>query len=225
MINPLAAYPVTQTWAQHIRNAGPRLGGVDHAMLVGTPLPVLDGVFEWVTPRSLRKPAWYNTGLGNAAAYRRADGTRTVYGHCSRRSGRQAFSGNTGLSSGPHVHVHDVLKDGVTRARPFTTISEEEDDLMGVLITAAKQPEQPTFFVAPGHLHRVSHAELGAFRKQTKLTRVDLSDADFLNTIGPFGFEHLTLQQLGAIPAGTTYRASTGPASAAFDFTGTAYPK
>jgi hypothetical protein len=222
--NPLAEYTVTQTWAQHIRNAGPNLGGVDYAMPVGTPLPILQGTFEWVTPRTLRKPAWYNTGLGNAAAYRRADGTRTVFGHCSGHSGREAFSGNTGHSSGPHVHAHDVLADGVTRARPFTTIPEE-DDLMGVLITAAKQLGKPTFFVAPGHLHRVTPAELGPFRTQTKLTRVELSDADFLGTIGPFGFERLTMSQVVAIPPGATYRPPASVTPTAFEFTGIATPK
>jgi len=115
-------FPVTQTWEQHIRNAGERLGGVDYVMPVGTPLPGLPGVLEWVTPETppAARPAWYNTGLGNAAAYRYPDGTRTVYGHCSRVDAGQVFSGNTGRSTGPHVHVHDVLADGRTRTRPFT---------------------------------------------------------------------------------------------------------
>lgn len=131
MTNPLAKYPVTQTWAQHVANTGMPgsvLGGVDYAMPIGTPLPILDGEMEWVTPWSLRKPAWYNTGLGNAAAYRRPDGTRTVYAHNSTRIGRQVYSGNSGLSSGPHVHAHDVLADGRTRVPPFSTIPEEEKE-------------------------------------------------------------------------------------------------
>lgn len=123
---PLSGWPVTQTWQEHINNAGPRLGGVDHKMPIGTPLPVLAGVLEWVTPATPvgQRPAWYNAGLGNAAAYRRPDGTRTVYGHCSTRSGNQVFSGNTGRSTGPHVHVHDVRSDGVTRTYPFSLIKD-----------------------------------------------------------------------------------------------------
>lgn len=123
-LNPFAGkYPVTQSWSEHLANAGPSLGGVDYAMRSGTPLPVLDGTLEWVTRWTLRKPAWYNTGLGNAAAYRRADGTRTVYAHCSKLRGDGVpLSGNTGKSTNPHLHTHDVLADGRTRARPFSTI-------------------------------------------------------------------------------------------------------
>jgi hypothetical protein len=131
-------YPVTQTWEKHLINAGPTLGGVDYGMDVGTPLPASSGgVFEWVTALTLVKPRWYNTGLGYAAAVRHPDGTRTVYGHCSGRMARAgstvvagqvlALSGGAkgtpgaGKSTGAHVHCHDVLPDGTTRARPFTT--------------------------------------------------------------------------------------------------------
>lgn len=128
-------YRVSQTWAQHIANAGARLGGVDYVMGVGTNLPApSSGVMEWVTAATpvAQRPKWYNLGLGNAAAVRRSNGTRTIYAHCSTRvaavgstvSDGQviAKSGNTGKTTGPHLHTHDVLADGITRARPFTTI-------------------------------------------------------------------------------------------------------
>jgi murein DD-endopeptidase MepM/ murein hydrolase activator NlpD len=139
LADPFAGrYPVTQTWTQHLVNAGPTLGGVDYGRDVGTPLPASSGgVFEWVTALTLFKPKWYNTGLGYAAAVRRPDGTRTIYGHCSGRMARAgstvaagqvlALSGGAkgtpgaGKSTGAHVHCHDVLPDGTTRARPFTT--------------------------------------------------------------------------------------------------------
>lgn len=121
--NPFSGkYELTQSWEEHLINAGPMLGGEDYAMAVGTPLPVLAGVLEWVTPSTASPPRWYNIGLGNAAAYRRTDNTRTVYAHCSTVRLGVVLSGNTGKVRGDgHVHTHDVLADGFTRARPFST--------------------------------------------------------------------------------------------------------
>jgi hypothetical protein len=131
-------YVITQTWKQHIANAGPSLGGVDYKMSQGTHLKSASaGVFEWVTPLTLFKPRWYNTGLGYAAAVRRPDGTRTIFGHCSKKAianGSKvtdgqviAYSGGApgtpgaGKSTGPHLHTHDVLSNGTTRVYPFST--------------------------------------------------------------------------------------------------------
>lgn len=134
----------SQTWEGHEISTGKPgsvLGGVDYPLAPGTPLPVLDGTLEWVpegTPSS-RWPSWYNAGLGNGAAYRRPDGSGTVYGHNSRRDGRQVFSGNSGKVTGyGHVHVHDILPDGRTRARPFSTSGDSPPPIEGAVMDAIK---------------------------------------------------------------------------------------
>lgn len=175
MKNPLAKYPLTQSWEAHLRNAGPTLGGEDYAMPSGTPLPVLDGVLEWVTPSTARKPAWYNLGLGNAAAYRRPDGTRTVYAHCSKVKAGVVLSGNTGKVKGSgHVHVHDVDKDGTTRRRPFSTIrssTPEENHVYNLLIktkdSADLTKREYEVFTPYGPGKIVGHATAEEHNKQT----------------------------------------------------------
>lgn len=133
----LARHPVTQTWAEHIRHAGPWLGGTDWDMPTGTAVfaPPGGGIVEHATPESAPWPSWYNAGLGTAIAVRRPDGCRTVMGHLSAfatddgatiRSGDLvAESGDTGKSSGPHLHGHDVFADGRTRTPMFSTITPE----------------------------------------------------------------------------------------------------
>lgn len=131
-------YVISQTWAEHVINTGKPgsvMGGVDYKMGIGTALPAAsDGVLEWVTPSTplTQRPAWYNTGLGNAAAIRRPDGTRTIYGHASRvvspgqpiKNGEvRVWSGDSGKVTGPHLHTHDVQANGTTRVYPFSTIT------------------------------------------------------------------------------------------------------
>jgi murein DD-endopeptidase MepM/ murein hydrolase activator NlpD len=97
---------------------GPRLfmhEGVDFAVPQGTPIhAAADGVV-----RDARR----NGGYGNYVRVDHADGVATAYGHLSRfapnlkpgtkvvRGQLLGFSGNTGRSTGPHLHF-EVLTDG-----------------------------------------------------------------------------------------------------------------
>lgn len=89
--------------------------GVDLAVPIGTPVyAASDGTIEKVGPYA---------GYGNYVRVDHADGLATAYGHLSRfapgiRPGVHvaqgqliAFSGNTGRSTGPHLHF-EVLHDG-----------------------------------------------------------------------------------------------------------------
>jgi murein DD-endopeptidase MepM/ murein hydrolase activator NlpD len=89
--------------------------GVDLAVPIGTPVyAASDGTIEKVGPYA---------GYGNYVRIEHGDGLATAYGHLSRfapgiKTGVHvaqgqlvAFSGNTGRSTGPHLHF-EVLTDG-----------------------------------------------------------------------------------------------------------------
>jgi hypothetical protein len=138
--------------------------------------------------------------------------------------------GDTGAATGDHAHqevrVGGTATPGSGTAvnpRPLYTtgggsgaggiINGPEEDDVSILVTASAQAGKPTYFVAPNLLHRISTAELESFRDQTGLVREDLGNADFMGAVTPFGFEHLTLAQIIAIPAGKTYRAPVTPSA------------
>jgi murein DD-endopeptidase MepM/ murein hydrolase activator NlpD len=89
--------------------------GVDLAVPIGTPVyAASDGVIQTAGPYA---------GYGNYVRIDHGDGLATAYGHLSRvapglkpgvrvaRGELVAFSGNTGRSTGPHLHF-EVLTDG-----------------------------------------------------------------------------------------------------------------
>ena len=89
--------------------------GVDLAVPIGTPVyAATDGTIEKVGPYA---------GYGNYVRIEHGEGLATAYGHLSRfapgikpgvhvaQGQLVAFSGNTGRSTGPHLHF-EVLTDG-----------------------------------------------------------------------------------------------------------------
>jgi murein DD-endopeptidase MepM/ murein hydrolase activator NlpD len=119
----IAAMVESHRMHRQFANFGPRLlasrafmhEGVDLAVPIGTPVyAASDGVIEKVGP---------NAGYGNYVRIDHGDGLATAYGHLTRfapgiKPGTHvvqgqlvAFSGNTGRSTGPHLHF-EVLTDG-----------------------------------------------------------------------------------------------------------------
>jgi murein DD-endopeptidase MepM/ murein hydrolase activator NlpD len=113
-----AGVPAGAHTARAYAGFGPRLfmhEGVDFAVPRGTPIhAAADGVV---------KDARRNGGYGNYVRVEHDDGVATAYGHLSRfapglKPGRKVvrgqllgYSGNTGRSTGPHLHF-EVLSDG-----------------------------------------------------------------------------------------------------------------
>ncbi len=100
-------------------------GGIDIANSIGTPiLAAADGVVM---------SAGYEGGYGNRVKLRHSDGTATLYGHTSSvlvnvgervMAGDQiARMGNTGNSTGPHLHF-EVHLNGTDRVDPVGWLAE-----------------------------------------------------------------------------------------------------
>jgi len=100
-------------------------GGIDIANSIGTPiLAASDGVVVAAGPQA---------GYGNWVKLRHADGTVTLYGHLSAwqvEIGQRVWAGdqiakigNTGNSTGPHLHF-EVLLNGTDRVDPVGWLSK-----------------------------------------------------------------------------------------------------
>jgi murein DD-endopeptidase MepM/ murein hydrolase activator NlpD len=119
----IAAMVESRQMHRQFEGFGPRLfpsrafmhEGVDLAVPIGTPVyAASDGVIEKAGPYA---------GYGNYVRIDHSDGLATAYGHLSRfapgikpgvhvaQGQLVAFSGNTGRSTGPHLHF-EVLTDG-----------------------------------------------------------------------------------------------------------------
>ncbi len=112
---PFLAWPVTGVISSPfgMRDGRPH-EGIDIAVEEGTPIRVsAGGRIAFAGPRGT---------YGLAVIVDHGGGVRTLYAHCSRvlvTEGKKvdagdiiALSGNTGRSTGPHLHL-EVLKDGV----------------------------------------------------------------------------------------------------------------
>ena len=100
-------------------------GGIDLANSIGTPIvAAADGVVVAAGPQA---------GYGNWVKLRHADGTVTLYGHLSAWQvdiGQRVWAGdqiakmgNTGNSTGPHLHF-EVLLNGTDRVDPVGWLSK-----------------------------------------------------------------------------------------------------
>ena len=116
-IKPLSGGRMTSGFGRRVapvRGASTNHRGVDWATPVGTPIVASSGGI-------VAKAGW-GSGYGYVVYINHPDGRQTRYGHLSRilvtagqhvsQGQRIALSGNTGISSGPHLHF-EILINGV----------------------------------------------------------------------------------------------------------------
>jgi murein DD-endopeptidase MepM/ murein hydrolase activator NlpD len=123
---PLFVMPTRGVWTSGFGYRwGVLHGGIDIANSIGTPiLAAADGVVIDGGPMA---------GYGNLVKLRHSDGTVTLYGHLSSvlvDIGERVFAGdqiakmgNTGNSTGPHLHF-EVLLNGTDRVDPVGWLSK-----------------------------------------------------------------------------------------------------
>lgn len=135
MFNPFAFYRQTQGYSATHR-------AYDYGMDVGTPLPACS---------SGTVRGGYLSDAGYYVDIVRSHGSYTRYCHMREQGVRGAvsqgdvvgYSGNSGTTTGPHLHVFDVDADG-TRCPPFTTGT----DTAGGDITPIIETGVTTMFIA-----------------------------------------------------------------------------
>jgi murein DD-endopeptidase MepM/ murein hydrolase activator NlpD len=119
-------HPVTKKQTKHL--------GIDFSANRGTPVyATADGIVEFVRKK-------YNQGYGNLVKIQHSLGFGTIYAHLDKvevklgqyvKKGTQiGLSGNSGMSSGPHLHYEVRFIGRALDPSPFTSWSLESfDDL------------------------------------------------------------------------------------------------
>lgn len=116
-------YPLVCDWTCHVTRTPPSSGGDDYAMNTGTPvIAAFDGVL------TNRPPVQYPAS-GNVAILSRADGLDFYHLHLNsfvtpgpvHEGDIIGYSGNTGHSTGPHLHVNAYYNGVIRDVHDFYT--------------------------------------------------------------------------------------------------------
>lgn len=134
-INPFTQYRMSDDWEGHI-SRGTSRGGIDYAMGIGTPITApINGRVE-------NRPM--TNGFGNYVRLHHGDGWIDEFLHLNSfvAEGNYlqgqviGYSGNTGQSTGPHVHWHLIAPNG-TRVNPLDAVKVHADNAAAEAAAAA----------------------------------------------------------------------------------------
>ena len=199
LLYPLAGGPhrITQTYQQHIAAAKSHgwctkpgncpsgvyyYPGIDYGIPTGTKVIGSKGVAERVQDQGAR------VGYGKHIRIRHPDNTLTVYGHLSEwyvKTGDQiedgqiiGLSGNTGYSTGPHLHFEHRDKNGVP-VDPTLFLGEAGGDgvpvLIGKLVMVRNDATPFINYRSRPTLVDKEQTDQGDLRPGTTLTVVEIS--------------------------------------------------
>jgi hypothetical protein len=163
---PLDTYQyISQTYAQHVASAarqglcaypgtgckGYYYGGIDYAVYNVPCKAAADGIVSYINKGS--------TGYGYEIRIDHGSGYVTIYGHHSAINVAKGqivkagdiigITGNTGNSTGPHLHFEVRLNGSPVDPQPMIDETESEDDVKGTVLVdglgVRKSPEVSYF--------------------------------------------------------------------------------
>lgn len=126
-INPVSGYPVTDTYG-YKEWRGREHSGIDYRTPLGTPINASDGGI-------IEETGYDPDGYGYFVVVNHQNGYSTLYGHLSEiqvKEGQKvtkgkpiAVSGNTGFSTGPHLHFEVIKTQNGVTPRKGGTVNPE----------------------------------------------------------------------------------------------------
>jgi hypothetical protein len=161
-INTLAQYRMSEDWAGHLAR-GSR-GGLDYAVGMNTPITApCDGYLENYLDNG--------NGYGNYIQFHHGDGFHDEYLHLNSFVGNGSYkqgdvigySGNTGNSTGPHVHWHLINPSG-QRVNPLDYLNDTpnptpENKVRKIMKTIQDMTTGAVYVVGINYIHHVTPAE------------------------------------------------------------------
>lgn len=148
-INPFTQYRMSDSWEGHISRGNSR-GGLDYAMGVGTPITApINGRLENRPNSGNGRGNWIRFHHGNGWVdefLHLKDGGFVAEGNYSQGQ-IIGYSGNTGDSTGPHVHWHLIAPDG-TRVNPLDAVKVHADAAAAAEAAQAAQAAQAAALAA-----------------------------------------------------------------------------
>lgn len=117
-INPYSNYKVSDDWEEH--KARGSAGGIDYEMPVGTPLPTPFGGVVTNRPNNgangnqtdIKLDNGYTISFLHLSEFKKQNGERVAAGSVIGLSGGAKGAPGAGSSTGPHVHIHMLDRNG-----------------------------------------------------------------------------------------------------------------